>query len=392
MKARLLHYKRAALSIFLPLAFGLVGWQYADWSAAEKNEDYAWDYLVDSESGTTAKRYQQDGKIRGVHYFGSRRNNSDILTPCTSSNVEWVVLVPYGYQEDYNSPSLRISRPSRNGNQRPNRMDRYKDFLEKAKALNLQVMMKPHIWLGRPSDGKWRSHIEMKNEAAWESWKSDYRAFILQYAQFSEEQELPFFCIGAELHMVVKKQPAFWRELIRDIRKVYSGKLTYGANWYQEYEDVSFWDELDFIGIQAYFPLTDKENPSVAELVKGWKPHVKKIEALARKYNKPILFTEIGYKSSKDAAIEPWAWASSLGGRYDQACTETQANCYEAFFKVFWNKEWFAGALFWEWKGFDGSPNSSQSINFTPYNKPAADVMAKWFGRLGKPVDSPTGR
>ena len=42
-----------------------------------------------------------------------------------------------------------------------------------------------------------------------------------------------------------------------------------------------------------------------------------------------------------------------------------------------------------EWKGYDGSPNSSQSINFTPYNKPAANVLAKWFGRLGKEVENP---
>ena len=186
--------------------------------------------------------------------------------------------------------------------------------------------------------------------------------------------------------MVAKKQPEFWRDLIKEVRTVYSGKLTYGANWYLEYEDVTFWDDLDYIGIQAYFPLTKNENPSVDELVKGWKPHVKKIEAMSKRYNKPVLFTEIGYKSSCDAAIEPWAWASSLGGLYEKVSTQTQANCYEAFFKVFWKEEWFAGALFWEWKGYDGSQNSRQSINFTPYNKPAANVMAKWFGKLGKTV------
>ena len=50
---------------------------------------------------------------------------------------------------------------------------------------------------------------------------------------------------------------------------MYSGKLTFGANWYLEYEDVTFWDDLDYIGIQAYFPLTKKENQGVDELVKG---------------------------------------------------------------------------------------------------------------------------
>jgi hypothetical protein len=47
--------------------------------------------------------------------------------------------------------------------------------------------------------------------------------------------------------------------------------LTYAANW-DKYDQVSFWDELDFIGIQAYFPLTDQTNPSAEEIKKGWNP------------------------------------------------------------------------------------------------------------------------
>ena len=377
--------RRLALVVLLPLVLGILGWKYADWYTQERDYAYDWDHSIENGSGSALHRYKQDGKIRGVHYFGSRRFNGDMLTPITKNNIEWVVLVPYGYQQEYDSPDMRISRGNRNGQ---SRSARYTEFIEEAKELNLQVMMKPHIWMGRQSGGKWRSDIEMTDEASWKAWQANYRAFILQYAKMSEEQGLPFFCIGAELHMVVKKQPEFWRELIKEVRTVYSGKLTYGANWYQEYEDVTFWDELDYIGIQAYFPLTKKENPTVDELVKGWKPHVKKIEAMSKRYKKPILFTEIGYKSSRDAAIEPWAWASSLGGLYEKVSTETQANCYEAFFRVFWKKEWFAGALFWEWKGYDGSHNSRQSINFTPYNKPAANVMAKWFGRLGKTVSN----
>lgn len=385
-KGKMILAKRLSAIVLLPMVFGFIGLRYSDWYTQETDFSYEWDHTVENMEGVSNERFKKDGKIRGVHYFGSRRFKGDIMTPIAENNIEWVVLVPYGYQQEYNKPELQISRSRRNNTNRPSQASRYQNLIDTAKSKKLGVMIKPHIWLGSQDGGKWRSDINMKDEAAWEEWKANYRAFILHYAEMSEAQQLPFFCIGAELHKVVLEQPEFWRELIRDVRKVYSGKLTYGANWYLEYEDVEFWDQLDYIGIQAYFPLTKKENPSVEELVKGWKPHVKDIEALAKKYNKPVLFTEIGYKSSCDAAIEPWAWARSLGGLYEKVSTETQANCYEAFFKVFWKKDWFAGALFWEWKGYDGSPNSHQSINFTPYNKPAANVMAKWFGRMGKEV------
>ncbi|MEZ5041658.1 MAG: hypothetical protein R2828_17320 [Saprospiraceae bacterium] len=385
-RGKLVLAKRFSAIVLLPVVFGFVGLQYADWYTQEKDFEYAWDYSVENAAGISNELFKKDGKIRGVHYFGSRRNETDIMGPITKNNIEWVVLVPYGYQPDYNSPDIRISR-SRPGDQnRPSQESRYIRLIKEAKAQNIGVMIKPHIWLGSTDGGKWRSDIDMKTDAEWETWKANYKEFILFYAKISEAEGLPFFCIGAELHNVVKEQPAFWKDLIKDVRKVYSGKLTFGANWYLEYEDVTFWDDLDYIGIQAYFPLTKKENPGVDELVKGWKPHLKKIEALSKKHNKPILFTEIGYKSSCDAAIEPWAWVNTLSGLYEKVSTETQANCYEAFFKVFWDKDWFAGALFWEWKGYDGASDHHQQLNFTPYNKPASNVMAKWFGRVGKEV------
>lgn len=396
MKTQLPVFKKRLLwtstaFVLLLLGFVMAGWQYAPWYSVDAPSSSDLIPLTVDANENDLRRFHKDGKIRGVHYFGSRRDNEDILTPVVERNIEWVVLVPYANQQDYNKPNLRSSR-SRSNSNRPSRRARYAEFMDKARDLDLQVMIKPHIWMRSQPGGKWRSDIEMADERDWETWKQQYRSFVLEYAKWSEERGLPVFCIGAELHSVVKLQPTFWRELIRDIRKVYSGKLTYGANWYQEYEDVSFWEDLDYIGIQAYFPLTKKEHPTVDELVKGWKPHVRKIEGLAKRYNKPILFTEIGYKSSCDAAIEPWAWVNRSEGAYEKISTETQANCYEAFFRVFWKKEWFAGALFWEWKRYDGSANSGQSINFTPYNKPAANVMAKWFGRLGKQVEEPFGK
>lgn len=51
------------------------------------------------------------------------------------------------------------------------------------------------------------------------------------------------------------------RRLIRQIRRVYHGPLTYAANWSGEYKQIRFWDALDYVGIQAYFPLRHGRQP-----------------------------------------------------------------------------------------------------------------------------------
>ena len=240
-------------------------------------------------------------------------------------------------------------------------------------------MIKPHIWMRTDGEG-WRSDIAFETDSSWQTWMNNYRAFILHYAKIAKLTKAEQFCIGTELHQVVKQKTDFWKELIQSVRAVYSGSLTYAANWYEEVEDVKFWDDLDYIGIQAYYPLTKQKNPNTQELMQGWKKYMSQIEKIQKRNKKPVLFTEIGYKSTPDAAIEPWLWADNLG-LTTLVSHETQANCYEAFFKTFWKKSWFAGVHFWEWKpGRSRGPGQSD-INFTPCHKPAENIMAKWFGK-----------
>ena len=189
-------------------------------------------------------------------------------------------------------------------------------------------------------------------------------------------------CIGTELHQTVTKRQDDWRVLIADIRKLYRGKLTYAANWAKELNDVPFWAELDFIGIQAYYPLTDKANPTVDELEEGWRRHLPSMEEIHTKYQKPILFTEIGFKSTSDAAVRPWEWTGGWSSSLlNKVSTQTQANCYESFFRVLWDKEWFAGAHIWKWYANHEDTRGRTNIDFTPQNKPAQNVMAWWYGK-----------
>ncbi|MCB0664460.1 MAG: hypothetical protein KDC80_01500 [Saprospiraceae bacterium] len=320
-------------------------------------------------------------KLRGVHYFGRFRDQEINFEKICQNNIEHLVLVPYGYQAAYNRPELDFER--RNRRRSFDRDSMYLVMAQKAGAEGLEVIVKPHIWM-RPENGKWRSDIGFSNLEDFEKWAADYSAFILHYARLSENMGASHFCIGTELAGLTRDHDAFWRDLIKKVRKEFSGKIFYAANWYREYEQIDFWTDLDFIGVQAYFPICKRANPSVGELKEGWKVYRQRLRKISRKYNRPILFSELGYRSMEDAAIDPWAWVDHESASGTKMSEETQARCYEAFFQTFWHEPWFSGALIWQWHAGheeEGELDVHARLDFTPQNKVAQEVMATWFGR-----------
>ena len=372
--------KKFSLLILLPVGLIFSAFKLSDWYTHSETFEYTWDHSVENTADTVKQLGLIDGKIRGLHLFGTRRSEYVEFQPLVKNNIEFIVQVPYGWQENYRSSTIHWQgRRNQSIAARDSSMTR---LIEKAKSKGIQTLIKPHIWLGDQHSGNWRADILFKDEQEWEEWSEDYTAWILHYAKLSEQLELPLFCIGTELCQIAKNHPKYWRKLIKSVRKVYSGKITYAANWHDEYEYISFWDDLDYIGIQAYFPLSKSEEPNVGELKKGWQTHLKKLATFSKKYDTPILFTEIGYKSTPDAAITPWEWANHNNSLYTKISNETQANCYEAFFQTVWQEDWLAGALFWQWHAQHHRRERYKDINFTPQNKPAENILGKWFNRL----------
>lgn len=353
--------------LILPAAALYSGWSGLRWYANQPdNFAFLWDANALNASGSSMDRYAADGKHRGMHVFLRYRHMEEELDLLVQHQVEWVTLVPYGDQREAHAPTLRHGRHT------DWRKRRDSSFVQQARAAHsrgLHVMMKPHIWMVGDT---WRNEISMRSEADWDRWFEQYRSFILHYAELAQREEMAALCIGTELHATIKEAPERWRKLISEIKTVYKGKLVYAANWYEEFEEVSFWDELDYIGIQAYFPLEDHEGGSVAALNKAWEPHRNRIERLAKQWNRPVVFTEIGYKSTPNAAEKPWEWERMAS--LSPISFEMQAHCYEAFFQTFWDEPWFAGVHWWKWEGDDPR-------DFTPKNKPASNIMAQWFGK-----------
>jgi hypothetical protein len=242
-------------------------------------------------------------------------------------------------------------------------------------ARGLRVMLKPHVDV---QDGSWRGTIAPRDPGAW---FASYSAFLGHYAALAESQGVEMLAIGTELATMsgAAYEPR-WASIISETRSAFRGTLTYAANAVtagDEFTSVSFWGQVDVVGLDAYAPLSDAATPTVAELVQGWtqNPNGEDIEAafsnLQRSVGKPVMFTELGYRSVQGAASRPWDF--SLNGPSD---TSVQANAYEAAFEV-WSKEtaWFQGIFWWDWAV---PVPATGDEDYTPRDKPAEAVLQRW--------------
>ncbi len=332
-------------------------------------------------------------KHKGVCWVGGRQMvEFEELQRIADLGVNWISQTPFGWQRGHDSPNIG-NQIGREDGWWGERDEGLRETTRMAKKLGIKTILKPHIWL-RDEEGKWRGEISMKSEEDWQMWFKNYEVFIMHYAQLAEEEDIEMLCIGTELHRTCTEREMDWRALIKKIRSVYSGQLTYAANFADEYEEVAFWDELDMIGIQGYFPITQNENPTLDEVKKGWEAHIEKLKTFSDRFEKPILFTEIGYKSTKDAGISPWEWPQRLPmkQRAELFSEETQATLYDGMFASLFEQDFIAGFHLWKWfpyyedrmAGFKArNPETDYiDIDFTPQGKAAETIMKKWYSDI----------
>ncbi len=312
---------------------------------------------------------QKVNKINGVSFVASGdRVTQEQVDEVLSIYANHAAVMPFGFIKDINTPKIIYNSDRQWFGETKAGVKQYAELLQKN---GVKVMIKPQIWIWK---GEFTGSLTMNSEEDWKILESSYEQFILTYARQAQEINAEIFCIGTELELFVKNRPAYWINLIKKIRQIYDGKLTYAANW-DEYTKTSFWSQLDYIGIDAYFPLSDKKTPSVQELKNAWKPWKKNIMTLAKSENKKVLFTEFGYRSIDFNAKKPWAVDQHSEG----VNLEAQVNAKQAIFLEFWSEDWFAGGYVWKWFIDHNNAGGNTDNRFTPQNKPAQQVLKEFY-------------
>ncbi|WP_420551838.1 glycoside hydrolase family 113 [Tenacibaculum aiptasiae] len=313
----------------------------------------------------------QTKKINGISFVASPEKIShEHVSPLIKASANYVALMPFGFIKDLSSPEV-IHNTKRQwfGETEEGIIQYAKEFQKKG----ISLMIKPQIWVWR---GEFTGYIKMNSEENWKTLEASYLEFILTYAKTAQRLKADVFCIGTELENFVINRPEFWNKLIKEVRKVYKGKLTYAANW-DEFKRVPFWKDIDYIGIDAYFPLSEKKSPTLEEFEKGWEPHKKDILRVREKVNKPVLFTEYGYRSINYAGKKPWE-AHRVEGEIN---LENQKNATQALYNQFWKEDWFAGGFIWKWFHKHKEVGGKNDNRFTPQNKPTEELIRKLYAQ-----------
>jgi hypothetical protein len=283
--------------------------------------------------------------------------------------------------------------------------------IAEANSRGFSVMVRPLLdfldpsKIGSYSVGDWRSTYNPANAAAF---FASYKTMIVAIAQMAQANGAASLSIGAELDQLTgPAYLSYWTDIITSVRAVFSGKLTYSSDWDDNLSpwqgqhglaagtgnlttQVSFWSQLDYLGIDCYAPLSDAASPTLADLMAGWtstpsdptslavtgnQSLISYFASVATQTGEPLLFTEIGYESASDAAKQPSGTSTNV---YDPAL---QANLYSAFFQA-WQQSGnnsLLGVYFWNWDPNAAEVGPGNGPNFSPQGQPAQTVVTTNF-------------
>ena len=330
-------------------------------------------------AGLAGARGLTIGPIENAYHpgvgYGSRAYDRTLLESARIG-AGWIAITPFGRVASLEGRGvdLTFEAPFRQNRESVRRA------IEMAHARGLKVMLVPHLWV---ESGEWRALIDPKTDEGWARWAASYRAFVRTWAQLAELTGTEMFSAGVELRswVTTTRAPSF-SEIVRDIRGVYHGILTYSANW-DDVDQTVILGDLDVIGINAFYPLAEKDGASEAELRKGGERVRSKVHDLAETWHRPVLFTEIGYTTRSDPAVHPWEWPDKMTDVHVDEYA--QAVAYHALLAPVLDEPYFAG--FFVWRVYSDPEDVSQEAEwgFSPRGKLAELVVrdafhAAWAG------------
>lgn len=322
-----------------------------------------------------------EGPARGVTVGpieNSRHRGRGYGTPAYARSLyelrqmgaDWVSLTPFGRLPDLKATAIDFSFEA------PFEENRRAVVaaIRQAHAAGLKVLVVPHLWV---ESGEWRALIDPGTDAGWRSYAKSYERFATAWASAAEEGGADLFSVGVEQRSFVTTQRApLYQDVIASVRAAYHGPLTYSGNW-DDIDQTVILGEVDVIGINAFFPLAEKDGSSFATLLEGGARVKDRVKVLAERWQKPVLFTEIGYTTRPDPAVKPWEWPD---GMKDVVVDErAQADAYAALVAPHLEEPWFAG--FFVWRVYADPDDTSQEAEwgFSPRHKEAELVMRDAF-------------
>ena len=327
--------------------------------------------VVSCSAGSEAKGARATHRVRGqqrgfalpswnARDYDSRQAPAYVKR-IVATGAGWLQINPTWYQK-----TARDGSPHTTGETASDASVRH--IVGLAREAGLKVLLKPHVDLPGDQD---RADIRPADSGRW---FAAYTDFIVHYADLARQTRVAEFAVGTELAGVSADRDR-WLRVIAAVRRHFDGPLVYAAN-YDEYPKVAFWDALDLIGIDAYWPLAGSPTTDAAALRRSWRPIAGRLADFSARTHRRILFTEAGYVSQRGTTVEPYSWTiSRTNGDAEQAVA------YEALLATFSRYAWWAGVHWWMWDDWPGSGDTPKRLAYTPHGKPAEQVVRRWWRR-----------
>jgi hypothetical protein len=239
-------------------------------------------------------------------------------------------------------------------------------FAAQAHSHGFTMMLRPLLDIGGQTATHWRGSIQPSNLG---QWQATYAALLVNYGRVAQANGIDSLVLGSELSDM-EVYTTFWHNLVINTRGVYSGKLTYSANWAQPSYPAFGW-MLDFIAIDAYYPLPVACGATVTDLLSAWLGPLGRIAGMAAPFHKPVVLTELGTSSQWCSFQKPWVWDNGLPT--DQG---TQVRYYQAACPATVGT---TNGIYWWDYGLDPLSNPMADRSFDIYGKPAEHIVSACF-------------
>jgi hypothetical protein len=281
----------------------------------------------------------------------------------------WVSVTPFGRIWSLHATDVRLDFEA---SWRDNRAA-VRGVIAQAHARGLRVLLVPHLWV--ETDG-WRGEIDPGSDEGWARWFASYTRFLLAWARVAEEAHAEMLAIGVEMKSSSSTRGPQWADAIAATRGVYRGLLTYSANW-DEYPHVAFWDRLDVVAFNAFFPLADRAGQGLAMWRARARSQARELGAWAERNGRSVMFAEFGYAAVPDPVVRPWVWPEHQAGvRVDE---RAQADAYRALLEAFAGQPWFVGGFVWRYYANPMDASQEAPWGFSPRLREAEGVLREFF-------------
>lgn len=303
---------------------------------------------VSYETGISSPQWSKNG-------YDPKTWGPEVLSLEKETDACWIGMPLLFHQTSYNTTDVQTGQATPT-------VQSFINGVRYVHAANLHVFATFLLGTGYTPD-PWDGKITLPDPIDQQAWFGHYFTTIKPYLQAAQDNRVEQLAMGTEEKWLQNNAPdTLWIQLLQQIRSIYTGTLTYDANWDTLLTQPPSWMKskyLSFIGISAYVPVINtshRVNPNaIAEL---WRETVKTdLDTFSQEIGSPVLISEIGYRQASDALYNPW----NVNITTSKDPQEQAAACSAAITNTIHDPS-VRGIFFWGWGDGVGGMNLSGTL------------------------------